>query len=143
MKDFEESAGAKTLRERLEVHAQNPACNSCHKRLDSLAILMDKYDSVGKYNNHYVADVVKINDQKLSDVSQLKDYLKDYSKPIARAFAKKLISYMTGREPGVQDEVKLDLILKETQENSYRVGDLYSEILKHYLLRYIFSREGL
>ena len=54
--------------------------------------------------------------------------------PMARAFAKKLISYMTGREPGVQDEVKLDLILKETQEDSYRVGDLYSEILKHYLL---------
>ena len=132
--DFEDTSTGRTLRERLEVHAQNPACNSCHKRLDSLAILMDKYDSIGGLNNHYVAEPVKINDQKVSDVTQLKAYLENYSKPMARAFSKKLISYMTGREPGVQDEAKLDMILAETKENSYRVGELYAAILKYYVL---------
>ena len=132
--DFEDTSTGRTLRERLEVHAQNPACHSCHKRLDSLAILMDKYDSIGGLNNHYVAEPVKINDQKVSDVTQLKAYLENYSKPMARAFSKKLISYMTGREPGVQDEAKLDMILAETKENSYRVGELYAAILKYYVL---------
>ncbi|WDE98418.1 DUF1588 domain-containing protein [Lentisphaera profundi] len=133
--DFEDTSTGRTLRERLEVHAQNPACNSCHKRLDSLAILMDKYDSIGGYNNHFVADPVKINDQKVTDVTKLKDYLGSYSQSLmARAFSKKLISYMTSREPGVQDEAKLDAILEATKEKGYRVGDLYAEIVKHYVL---------
>ena len=95
---------------------------------------MDKYDSIGAYNDHYKAEPVKINDQKISDVIKLKDYLKVYAEPMARAFSKKVISYMLGREPGVQDEVKLDAVLAATKDNGYRVADIYAEILKQYLL---------
>ena len=131
--EFEQTMSGKTLRERLDVHALNPACHSCHKRLDSLAILMDKFDSIGAYNNHYNSEKVKINDKSLSDVEDLKKYLGEYQKPMARAFTRKLISFMMGREVGVKDEAVLDAILKATEADGYRVGDLYSQVIKHYL----------
>ena len=132
--DFENEVGGKTLRERLEVHAKNPACHSCHKRLDSFAILMDKYDSIGHYNDKFSPAAVQINDKKITDISALKEYLSTYSKPMARAFTKKLLSFMLGREPGVQDEAKLDIILSECEPEDYRVGDIYTAILKQYFL---------
>ncbi|WDE98422.1 DUF1588 domain-containing protein [Lentisphaera profundi] len=132
--DFENKVSGRTLSERLAVHAENPACHSCHKRLDSLAILMDQYDSIGGYNSDFTAEPVKINDQKIRGLDDLKTYMGNYSKPMARAFTKKLISFMLGREPGVQDEAKLDAILLETQADNYRIGDLYAALIKQYFL---------
>ncbi|WDE97585.1 DUF1588 domain-containing protein [Lentisphaera profundi] len=131
---FVSDQNAKTLRERLAVHAQDPACNSCHKKMDSLAIIMDRFDSIGGDNNHYVKDPVKINNQRINDLVELKDYLVKYEKATARAFSKKLISYMFGREPGVQDESKLDRIITECEKDGYRVADLYTAIIKQYFL---------
>lgn len=131
--EFENARSGKTLRERLAVHAENPACHSCHKRLDSLAILMDKYDSIGGYNNHYNPELVKVNDSNIHDVEDLKKYLAKYDKPMARAFTRKLISFMMGREVGVKDEAVLDAILAATEADGYRVGDLYSQVIKYYL----------
>jgi hypothetical protein len=131
--EFENQRSGKSLRERLAVHAENPACNSCHKRLDSLAILMDKFDSIGGYNDHYNPEVVKVNGTKINDVEALKQYLGEYEKPMARAFTRKLISFMMGREVGVKDEAVLDAILKATAADGYRVGDLYGQVIKYYL----------
>ncbi len=52
---------------------------------------------------------------------------------MARAFTRKLISFMMGGEAGVQDEAVLDAILKATEKDDYRVGDLYSQVVKYYL----------
>ncbi|MDD7986650.1 DUF1588 domain-containing protein [Lentisphaera marina] len=134
VEQFEADHNAKTLRERLAVHAQNPACNSCHKRMDSLAIIMDRFDSIGGENNHYVNDPVKINGQKISSFVELKQYLSKYEAATARAFSKKLIAYIYGRETGVQDESKLDAILTECKDEGYRVGDLYTAIIRQYIL---------
>ena len=95
---------------------------------------MDQYDSIGAYNADFTAEPVKINDQKIRGLDDLKTYMGNYSKPMARAFTKKLISFMLGREPGVQDEAKLDAILLETKAGNYRVGDLYAALIKQYFL---------
>jgi hypothetical protein len=134
VEQFEADHDAKTLRERLAVHAQNPACNSCHKRMDSLAIIMDRFDSIGGDNNRYVKDPVRINGEKISNFVELKQYLTKYESATARAFSKRLIEYIYGRETGVQDESKLDAILAECKDNGYRVGDLYTAIIRQYIL---------
>ncbi|EDM25929.1 hypothetical protein LNTAR_07799 [Lentisphaera araneosa HTCC2155] len=131
---FEAGHNVKSLRERLAVHAENPACNSCHKRIDSLAIIMDRFDTIGGDNNHYSRDPVKINGEKIKDFVELKQYLAKYEKATARAFSKRLIEYMYGRETGVQDESKLDAILAECEPEGYRVGDLYTAVLRQYFL---------
>ena len=133
--DFEGDKAVKTLRERLAVHAQDPVCNSCHKRMDHFALIMDKYDTIGGYNHHFRQEIVKINDKLIHNLDDFKNYLAtDYQAPMARAFCKKLIAYMLGRDVGVQDESRLDAILAACEKDGYRVGDLYKQILRFYFL---------
>ena len=130
--EFETGKEAKSFKDRLAQHSTNTACKSCHKRIDPIAILMNEYDTVGGDNLEYRQEDVRINNQKLGSISELKIYLSFYNTAMARGFTKNLISYMLGRETGLRDETKIDAILAETQSRAYRVGDIYSAIVKHY-----------
>ena len=39
----------KSLRERMEIHRKNPACASCHQRMDPLGFSLENFDAVGKW----------------------------------------------------------------------------------------------
>ena len=39
----------KSLRERMEIHRKNPACASCHQRMDPLGFTLENFDAVGKW----------------------------------------------------------------------------------------------
>ena len=41
---------------------------------------------------------------------------------------------MTGKEPGVPDEAKLDAILASTESEGFKVGDLYAQIIRFYFM---------
>ena len=131
---FEFDKSANTLRQRLESHTQNPACHSCHKRLDPLAILLDRYNTIGGDNHHFRQETVMINQQKVNCISELKQYLKNHEKNMTRAFSKKLISYMLGRYINISDRKYLDAIIHDTQEDQFRMGDIYQAIIKYYYL---------
>ncbi|MCH2208925.1 MAG: DUF1588 domain-containing protein [Lentisphaerales bacterium] len=130
--NFEKSTKAKTLGERLTVHAQSAACYNCHKRLDPMAILMDRYNTMGGINSHFHKESVKINDKTLTDVNDLKSHLASHPDVIARAFSKSLLSFMLGRDTGVQDETRLDMILDKVKRNGYRAGDIYKQLVFYY-----------
>jgi len=38
-----------TTRERYEIHSQNPTCAGCHDTLDSVAFVLENFDSAGRY----------------------------------------------------------------------------------------------
>ena len=39
----------RSLRERMEVHRKNPACASCHQRMDPLGFALENFDALGKW----------------------------------------------------------------------------------------------
>src|SRR5690606_3026850 len=43
---------AKTLRERLEQHRENPTCFSCHGVMDPLGLALENFNAVGQYRGH-------------------------------------------------------------------------------------------
>src|SRR5687768_1624815 len=52
--DFEETKGVKdarllSVRERMEEHRANPACNSCHRMIDPLGLALENFDPSGKW----------------------------------------------------------------------------------------------
>ena len=49
----------KSLRERMEVHRKNPACASCHQRMDPLGFSLENFDAVGKWRRE--ADGVAVD----------------------------------------------------------------------------------
>ena len=125
---------SENLKDRLAIHSKDRACNTCHKRIDPLAILMDYYDTIGGINENYAADAVRINSQKIRGVDELKVYLSFYEPAIARSFCKALLNFMLGRDMGIKDEEKLDAIIQENTESGFKTADLYRSIIKHYFL---------
>jgi hypothetical protein len=45
----DEAGEAQTLRERLEQHANNPACSGCHSFIDPPGFLFESFDSIGVF----------------------------------------------------------------------------------------------
>src|SRR5262249_38837122 len=43
----ETKAGAGTLRQQMEQHRQNPACSSCHSRMDPLGFGLENFNAIG------------------------------------------------------------------------------------------------
>jgi hypothetical protein len=43
------TAGARTMRERLELHRADPACNSCHAMTDPVGLAFESFDAIGGY----------------------------------------------------------------------------------------------
>ena len=41
----------KTVRERLTQHRENPACASCHSRIDPLGFALENYDVLGRWRS--------------------------------------------------------------------------------------------
>ncbi|MEQ1761189.1 MAG: DUF1588 domain-containing protein [Vicinamibacterales bacterium] len=42
----------KTVRDRLTVHRENPACSTCHRRMDPVGLSLENFDGVGAFRSH-------------------------------------------------------------------------------------------
>ena len=45
--------GAKTIREILTKHRDNPACYECHRKIDPLGFALENFDPIGAWRSHY------------------------------------------------------------------------------------------
>ena len=49
LKDAGMDGAPRSLRERMEVHRKNPACASCHQRMDPIGFALENFDADGKW----------------------------------------------------------------------------------------------
>ena len=129
-----ESKHSEDLKKKLESHSQDPACYGCHKRIDPLAIIMDRFDTMGGVNRKHSRDAVMVNGKKLSNVTDLKKYIGENDEVLARAFTKKLLEYTLGRQLYIQDEPSLKRVIDENRESGFKTRNLLSSILKNFFL---------
>jgi len=45
----EEEGKPQTMREKLEIHMEEPSCASCHQKVDPIGLAMEHFDAIGKY----------------------------------------------------------------------------------------------
>jgi len=121
------TAGGKTLsvRERMEEHRKNPACNSCHRVIDPLGLTLENFDVVGawriKDNEVPVdSDGVLYNGTKMAGPIGLRKALLNLSEPIIRNFTENLMAYALGRRVEYYDEPTIRAIVKKAEQNNNR-----------------------
>jgi Protein of unknown function (DUF1592)/Protein of unknown function (DUF1588)/Protein of unknown function (DUF1595)/Protein of unknown function (DUF1587)/Protein of unknown function (DUF1585) len=51
--DDKSAQGAENVRERLERHRSDPACNGCHQTFDPLGFGLERFDGLGRYRETY------------------------------------------------------------------------------------------
>lgn len=48
-----DTSGASTMRRQLEAHRADPSCARCHDRIDPLGLVLENFDPVGRWREHY------------------------------------------------------------------------------------------
>jgi len=101
-----EEAGAdgrpRSLRERMEKHRTNPACASCHQRMDPLGFALENFDAVGKWRT--TSDGAAIDPAaafpdgtRFDGIAGLRTILSDRREDFVRTLTGKLLAYAVGR----------------------------------------------
>ncbi|MEP6716677.1 MAG: DUF1588 domain-containing protein, partial [Terriglobia bacterium] len=123
---LKEATGDLTLRQRLEQHRTQPACNQCHSKIDPWGVPFEEYDAGGRKKNQSVDSKSTLPDKtEVAGVNDLRRYLaEDRIDQVAFSFLKHLTTYAIGRSLTYnelnflkQDELKL-------KANGYRMQDM-------------------
>ena len=94
-----------TAREKLQVHAENPACAVCHQLFDAIGFAMENYDPVGQFRTTEkgkkidpsgVTPLPGDRQLKFANFVQLVDQMAELPEPYD-CFATRYLEYATGR----------------------------------------------
>ena len=123
-----------TAREQLELHRANPACASCHKRMDPLGFALENFDAVGAWRTQDAGQVIDAG-AVLADGTEFKGFaglqqiLMDRREEFARAFTERLMTYALGRGLGPQDMPAVRAIARDAAKDDWRVQTIIKGIV--------------
>ncbi|MCB9883674.1 MAG: DUF1592 domain-containing protein [Planctomycetes bacterium] len=111
-----------TLKQRIERHRDQPACMSCHSKIDPWGIAFENYDAVGRWRDEIQgkavdASSVLFNKQRLDGMDGLKRFLLlARQDQFVHALVEKLASYALGRPLRLQDRARIDEIAGDVRK---------------------------
>lgn len=123
-----DTRGAKSLKERLIKHQNDPNCSSCHKKIDPIGFALENYNPIGQWRDRYRRKKVdssgQLNGQEFKDIVGLKEILNSNSEDFSKGFAEKMLTYAIGRKPTFLDEAHLETLQKNFKSKKYALKDL-------------------
>ncbi|MEI6642076.1 MAG: DUF1592 domain-containing protein [Novosphingobium sp.] len=123
-----------TAREQLELHRANPACASCHQRMDPLGFALENFDGVGAWRTQDAGQVIDAgavlaDGTAFSGFAGLQQILLDRREEFARAFTERLMTYALGRGLGPQDMPAVRSIARDAAKDDWRVRTIIRGII--------------
>lgn len=133
--ESEEVAQATTLRERFELHRRNPACASCHDRIDPIGFALENFDEVGRWRTKddggKIDSVANLADgTEINGVEGLKKYVLDNKSTFIRVVTRKMLGYALGRSLRPADLCTIESIVHRLEQNEYRSHELILGIVQ-------------
>lgn len=125
-----------TLRETLALHAKNPMCASCHKRMDPLGLALENFNAMGHYrevdSNQPVETAGKlITGEKFANVRELKHILATgHRYDFLHNMAETLLTYALGRGLDYTDVGTVDQLVSRLQAAGDRPSALIHGIIE-------------
>jgi hypothetical protein len=131
--------GAKSMRDIITKHRDNPACFQCHQKIDPLGFALENFDPIGAWRTRYTIEKrpgPKIDSsgelpggQAFSDITGLKEILVARRDSFARALTEKLLAYACGRRMEVIDRPQVDRIVSDAAKDGYGLRRLVEWIV--------------
>ena len=123
-----------TARQQLELHRANPACASCHVRMDPLGFALENFDAVGAWREGDVGQVIDAgavlaDGTPFAGFTGLQQILLDRREEFARAFTERLMTYALARGVGPQDMPAVRAIARAAAADDYRVQTIIRGIV--------------
>ena len=124
-----------TVKERMALHRNNPACSSCHQYIDPIGLALENFDVTGEWRVNDAGNSVDPSGQlwdgtEVNGPIELRDALLQYEETLVRAFTKNLMAYALGRRIEYFDQPAIRHITREAAKNDYRVGAFILGVVK-------------
>ncbi len=136
------------LREQVARHSRDPACVSCHQRIDPLGFALEHYNAVGLWREYDSGAPVDASGKLrggavFNGPVELKDALLERPEPFARGFVEQLLAYALGRELTAFDDPTVSDILDAARGGGYRLQDIVVALVKSPAFRQTLSNRGV
>jgi cytochrome c5 len=135
LKDAGQDGQPRSLRDRMEEHRKNPACASCHQRMDPLGFSLENFDALGKWR--MIADGEKVDASaslpdgtRFEGISGLRSLLLSHKDDYIRTLTEKLLAYAVGRGVEFYDLPAVRKITRESAARDYRWSSLILAIVR-------------
>ena len=131
----EKTVATGSLRERMEVHRQNPSCANCHAKMDPIGFALENYNAVGAFrtkDGEFPIDPSgELTDgTKIDGPEGLKKIIRERPDAFVECLVEKMTIYALGRGLEYYDRPTVTRIAKTLAENDYRFSVLITEIVK-------------
>lgn len=137
---LEETEGASngkllTVRERMEQHRKNPACNSCHRVIDPLGLALENFDVTGRYR-------IKDNEMPIDTATEmydgtpidgpvaLRNAILKHKDAFLLSFTESLMTYALGRRIEPTDMPAIRRIIRDAEQQDYRISAFILGVIK-------------
>ena len=154
--------GATTIREQLAKHRTDPACASCHSKIDPPGFALESFDCIGGWREKYrisgwrrdaeevVLDGRKMNyyrgprvdpssvtedGQPFQNIDEFRQLLLRDKDQLARSLTTKLLTYSTGGAPTKADRPEIEAIVARVRDKNYGFRSLLHEVVQSSLFQ--------
>ena len=126
-----------SLRQQMEAHRKNPACASCHAKMDPLGFGLENFDAVGAWRDvdgKFPVDASGAlpGNRLFHGPVELKKLLKNDRDAFVRGMTDKLLTYAIGRGLERYDRALVASISDRLAAKNYRFSQLVLEIVNSY-----------
>jgi hypothetical protein len=123
-----------SARQQMEQHRSNPACRSCHARMDPLGFGLENYDAIGRwrtYDGNFPIDATGTlpGGKTFDGPDGLKALLMQDKNAFAECLTGKLLTYALGRGLEIQDQPTVQSIVRRVAAGDYKFSRLIEEIV--------------
>jgi hypothetical protein len=124
-----DTAKARTLRERMDLHRTQPACASCHSIMDPVGFSLEHFDLVGKWRDLDEGSPIDatgrmVDGTRLDGPASLRRALLSRPDAFVTVAAEKLLTYAVGRVVSAPDMPAVRPIVRSAARNEYRFSSL-------------------
>ena len=138
--DLEETEGSEegrllTTRERMALHSENPSCNSCHRFMDPIGLVLDNFGVSGKWRARENGTALDTRSElydgtPIETAADLTRALLNRPIPLVRNFTENLMAYALGRRLEYYDQPTVRDITNQAEVNDYRLSSFIVGIVK-------------
>jgi hypothetical protein len=131
----EDSIGASaSLRQQMEVHRANPACATCHNKMDPLGFGLENYDGIGKWRSmdgKFPVDASGTlpNGKTFATPAEMRTELRSALPQFADCMVEKMLTYSLGRGLATYDRRTVDAITHNLASTGYPFQSMIYEIV--------------
>ena len=136
-----------SLRERLAIHRQNPACASCHDKMDPIGFSLENYDAVGRWREFEgTLDIdsggMFPDGKVISSVNELEQAILSRPQVFVRTLTEKMMTFALGRAVESFDGPAIRRIEATAAKNDYRISSIVMGIVLSDPFRYRLSESS-